>query len=144
MPTLTRSPAWLALQAHQPVMAKQHLRDLFTGDKERFNKFSLHFNDILLDYSKHPVTAETVSLLLNLAQQQALPDWIKKLFGGEKVNNTENRAALHTALRGPTDKPLRVDGVDVMSDIKRVLTRMEQFSTAVRNGEHRLFRKNPY
>ena len=137
MPSLTRSPAWLALQAHQPVMARQHLRDLFAADKNRFDKFSLRFNDILLDYSKHPVTAETVSLLLNLAQQQALQDWIKKLCAGEKINNTEHRAALHTALRGSTDKSVCIDGMDVMPDIKRVLARMEQFSTAVRNGEHK-------
>ncbi|MEK7842641.1 MAG: glucose-6-phosphate isomerase, partial [Pseudomonadota bacterium] len=133
MSTLTLSPAWLALQAHQPVMAKQHLRELFARDSQRFDKFSLRFNDMLLDYSKQPVSAETITLLLALARQQGLEDWIARMFRGEKINNTEGRAALHVALRG--ESPVLVDGVDVMPAVKRVLTQMERYSNAVRSGE---------
>ena len=82
MPSLTQSPAWLSLQAHQSVMAQQHLRSLFQQDPQRFEKFSLLFNDILLDYSKQPVNQETVDLLLALAQQQKLKDWIGLMFAG--------------------------------------------------------------
>lgn len=136
MSTLTLSPAWLALQAYQPVMAQQHLRELFAQDRQRFAKFSLQFNDILLDYSKHPVNAESINLLLALARQQGLEDWIARLFRGEKINNTENRAALHSALRAPGSKSaVMVDGKDVMPGIRRVLAQMEQFSAAVRSGE---------
>ena len=133
IPALTHSPAWLALQAHHLAMAQCRLRDLFAQDPQRFDKFSLQFNDILLDYSKHPVTAETVALLLALVRQQGLESWITRMFRGEKINNTEHRAALHSALRG--ERPVMMDGVDVMPEVRRVLAQMEQFSTAVRNGE---------
>ena len=136
MSTLTLSPAWLELQAHQPVMAQQHLRELFAQDQQRFAKFSLQFNDILLDYSKHPVSVESVNLLLALARQQGLEDWIARLFRGEKINNTENRAALHSALRASgSASAVMMDGMDVMPGIRRVLAQMEQFSAAVRSGE---------
>ena len=79
MSTLTLSNAWLALQDHQSVMAQQHLHELFTKDPKRFNKFSLKFNDILMDYSKHPICPETISLLLALARQQELEGWIDRL-----------------------------------------------------------------
>ncbi|MEE8254870.1 MAG: glucose-6-phosphate isomerase [Nitrosomonadaceae bacterium] len=135
MSTLTLSSAWLALQAHQSLMAQQHLRELFALDSQRFNRFSLKFNDILMDYSKHPVCHETISLLLILARQQGLEDWIARMFRGEKINNTENHAALHSALRG--ERPVMLDGVDIMPDVRRVLTQMEQFSTSVRDGKLR-------
>ncbi len=135
MSTLTLSSAWLALQAHQSAMAQQHLRELFARDSQRFNRFSLKFNDILMDYSKHPVCHETISLLLVLARQQRLEDWITRMFRGEKINDTENHAALHSALRG--EHPVMIDGVDIMSDVRRVLTQMEQFSTSVRDGKLR-------
>lgn len=135
MSTLTLSSAWLALQAHQSAMAQQHLRELFARDSQRFNRLSLKFNDILMDYSKHPVCHETISLLLVLARQQRLEDWIARMFRGEKINDTENHAALHSALRG--EHPVMIDGVDIMSDVRRVLTQMEQFSTSVRDGKLR-------
>lgn len=135
MSSLTQSPAWLALQAHQSVMAQLHLRELFMLDSQRFDKFSLSFNDILLDYARHPVNSETINLLLTLARQQGLEEWIARMFSGEKINNTENRAALHCALRG--EHSVMVNGVDVMPEIKRVLQQMARFSTAVRCGEHK-------
>jgi len=132
MPSLTRSPAWLALQAHQSVMAQQHLRSLFQQDPQRFEKFSLLCNDILLDYSKQPVNQETVGLLLALAQQQKLSGWIGRMFAGEKINSTEQRAALHIALR--SEQPVHVDGIDVLPEVKRVLKQMERFTIAVHGG----------
>ena len=133
MSTLTQSPAWLALQAHQPIMAQQHLRELFKQDSHRFNKFSLLFNDILLDYAKQPVNEKTINLLLALARQQRLENSMSRMFSGEKINNTEHRAALHIALRA--EHAVIVDGVDVIPEVKQVLQQMARFSDAVRNGK---------
>lgn len=133
--SLTQSPAWLALQAHHTSIAQQHLRDLFQQDARRFEKFSLALNDILLDFSKQPVNQETVQLLLALARQQKLSDWIGRMFAGEKINSTEQRAALHVALRSA--QPVHVDGIDVLPEVKRVLKQMERFSTAIHSGAHK-------
>jgi len=133
MSTLTQSPAWRALQAHQPIMAQQHLRDLFKQDPHRFDKFSLQFNDILLDYAKHPVNEQTIDLLLALARQQHLENWITRMFSGEKINQTEHRAALHIALRAA--HAVFVDGVDVMPEVKQVLQQITRFVNAVRSGD---------
>jgi glucose-6-phosphate isomerase len=133
MSTLTQSSAWRALEAHQPIMAQQHLRELFKQDSHRFNKFSLLFNDILLDYAKQPVNEKTINLLLALARQQHLENWITRMFSGEKINNTEHRAALHIALRA--EHAVIVDRVDVIPKVKQVLQQMARFSNAVRNGE---------
>lgn len=135
MSTLTQSLAWQALQAHQPVIAQQHLRTLFAQDRQRFEKFSLRYNDILLDYSKQPVTDETMHHLLALARQQGLENWISRMFRGDKINSTENRTALHVALRA--DQPVLLDGMDVLPEVKRVLQQMERFTLAVHQGEHR-------
>ncbi|MDO9312429.1 MAG: glucose-6-phosphate isomerase, partial [Nitrosomonas sp.] len=135
MSSLTQSPAWLALQAHHSALSQQHLRALFQNDPQRFEKFSLSFNDILIDFAKQPITRETVDLLLALAHQQQLPSWITRMFSGEKINSTEHRAALHIALRG--EQPIEVDGVAIMSEIKRVLKQMECFSGAIHSGARR-------
>ncbi len=135
MSALTQSPAWRALQAYQTVMAQQHLRELFNRDPQRFNKFSLSFSDMLIDYSKQPINDETVELLLTLARQQQLEGWIARMFSGDKINSTEHRAALHIALRG--QHPIVVDGVDVMPEVKRVLKQMERFTIAVQSGARR-------
>ncbi|SEQ03894.1 glucose-6-phosphate isomerase [Nitrosomonas ureae] len=135
MSILTHSPAWLALQSHQSVITQQHLRELFQQDPQRFEKFSLIFNNILMDYAKHPINHETVDLLLKLAHQQKLKDWIARMFCGDKINSTEQRAVLHIALRG--DQSIMVDGADVLPDVKRVLKQMERFSIAIQSGERR-------
>ncbi|WP_110338861.1 glucose-6-phosphate isomerase [Nitrosomonas sp. Nm84] len=132
MSLLTESPAWLALQAHQSVMAQQHLRDLFQKDPQRFEKLSLRFNDILVDFSKQLINHETIDQLLALAHQQKLHDWIPRMFSGEKINSTEQRAALHIALR--SEHATYVDGVDVMPEVNRVLKQMERFSVAIQSG----------
>jgi len=135
MSALTHSPAWLALKKHHSVMAPRHLRQLFHDDPSRFDKFSLCFKDILMDFSKQPVTAETVDLLLALAQQQQLQSWIARMFSGDKINATEQRAALHIALR--SDQPVYAEGVDVLPDVKRVLKQIERFSIAIQSGARR-------
>jgi glucose-6-phosphate isomerase len=115
-------------------MKQIHLRDLFEEDPHRFEKFSLKSNGILLDYSKNRITEETWSLLLDLATQVNLKGWVEKMFAGEKINITENRAVLHVALRNRSNRPIYVDGKDVMPQINAVLDRMAQFCTRVRQG----------
>ncbi|RJQ48406.1 MAG: glucose-6-phosphate isomerase [Gammaproteobacteria bacterium] len=134
MSALTQSRAWQALLAHHRQIAPLHMRDLFRQDPKRFNKFSLAFNGILLDYSKNRVTEETLILLLDLAKQAGVRDWIERMFSGEKINVTENRSVLHVALRNRSNKPMRVDGQDVMPAVNRVLAQVKSFSDAVRNG----------
>ncbi len=137
MSILTQSPAWIALQAHQPEMKNQHLRDLFEQNPQRFDEFSLLFNDILLDYSKQPINNNTVELLLALARQQQIEAWITRMFSGDKINSTENRAALHGALR--SDHPIMLDGEDIIPEVKQVLQQMSQFTTAIHSGERKGF-----
>ncbi|HEX8139175.1 MAG TPA: glucose-6-phosphate isomerase [Pyrinomonadaceae bacterium] len=127
-------PAWQALAAHQEAIAPLHMRDLFAQDPERFGRFSLRVDDILLDYSKNRITEETVRLLLDLAEQAELKTWIERMFTGEKINSTERRAVLHTALRNRSNRPVFVDGRDVMPDVNGVLSHMRQFTEAVRSG----------
>jgi len=134
MSKLTRSPTWQALKEHQKSLSQQHLRDLFRNDEQRFTRFSLEQGEILLDYSKNLITEETLSLLMQLAREVKLAEWIEKMFAGEAINFTEGRAVLHTALRNRSDTPVLVDGQDVMPDVKRVLGHMREFSGRVRNG----------
>src|SRR3954471_15446234 len=134
MPTLTQSPAWKALAAHHEKFASTQMRDLFAQDPKRFEKFSLRFQDILLDYSKNRVTDETMGLLRGLATQADLAGWTKKMFSGEKINVTEDRAVLHVALRNRSNRPILVDGKDVMPEVNAVLKHMREFTEAVRSG----------
>jgi len=135
MSSLTQSPAWKALEVHHRVMASKHMRDLFSDDPNRFGKFSLKFKDILLDYSKNRITAETMSLLLDLARHSDVEGWRDKMLRGEKINITENRAVLHIALRNRSTRPILVDGKDVMPDVNAVLSHMKSFCNAIRSGE---------
>ena len=134
MSNLTHSPAWQALEAHQTTIGKQALREMFRADPARFDKLSLQLDGLLLDYSKNLVTQETLALLLNLARQSKLDEWITRMFGGEKINTSEQRAVLHTALRAPRGATVSVDGKNVMPDVHRVLDQMRRFSGAVRDG----------
>jgi glucose-6-phosphate isomerase len=134
MSQLTQSPAWKALEAHQKIMAQRHMRELFEKDPQRFEKFSLHLNGILLDYSKNLITEETVQHLLALAEQAGVKRWVERMFSGEKINTSENRAVLHTALRNPSQKPLNLDGKNIMREVQRNLEHMRRFSDAVRSG----------
>jgi glucose-6-phosphate isomerase len=131
----SQTPAWQALKRYQKTIAKTHLRDLFTQDKNRFKKFSLRFEDILFDYSKNRVNTRTMNLLFDLARERGLSEMIPALFKGEKINTTENRAVLHTALRNRSNTPVDVDGQDVMPDVNAVLDKMRSFTEAVRSGQ---------
>ncbi len=134
MSELTSSGAWAALQAHRAEMSGRHMRQMFADDPGRFEKFSLRFQDVLLDYSKNRITDETMRLLLALAEERGLRREIDRMFAGEKINNTEHRAALHVALRNRSNRPICVDGKDVMPGINAVLARMRTFTEDVREG----------
>src|SRR5580700_3733035 len=112
--TLTDSPAWQALSRHHATMRDVHMRNLFTEDPKRFERFSLQLGDVLLDYSKNRVTDETMKLLFALARQAKVEEWRDRMFAGDKINGTEGRAVLHVALRKRSDRPIVVDGQDVM------------------------------
>ncbi|ACF14071.1 Glucose-6-phosphate isomerase [Chloroherpeton thalassium ATCC 35110] len=135
MPSPTSLPSWKALESNYSSISGIHLRELFAQDPDRFNKFSVQFQDLLLDFSKNRITSETFALLLKLAEEADLKSWIEKMFSGEKINETEGRAVLHVALRNRADRPIFVDGKDVMPEVNRVLAQMRDFTESVRNGE---------
>ena len=131
---LTSLSAWKALQAHYETMRTQHLRDLFKGDPARGTRLTAEAEGIYFDYSKHRITDETVRLLLDLATQSGLRERIEAMFTGEKINITEKRAVLHTALRAPKGAVIKVDGENVVPGVHEVLDRMSDFSNRVRSG----------
>ena len=131
----TKTKNWRKLADHFAKIKDVHMKELFNRDTERFEKFSVRFNDILVDYSKNRITGETVQLLLDLAQEAELKKAIESMFSGEKINGTENRAVLHTALRHRGNQPILVDSQDVMPDVNAVLTKMEDFSHKVLSGQ---------
>jgi glucose-6-phosphate isomerase len=131
---LTQLPAWKALQAHADKIRNQHLRELFQKDPKRGTRLTVEAEGIYLDYSKHRITDETVKLLLELAEQSGLRERIDAMFSGEKINITEKRAVLHTALRAPKDAVIKVDGQNVVPEVHEVLDRMANFSDRVRSG----------
>ncbi len=134
MTTATKLPAWQSLEKHHRQIASEQMRDMFKADSQRFERFSLSFNDILLDYSKNRLTEETIKLLLELARQAKLDEWIEKMFSGEKINITEDRAVLHVALRNCSNRPILVDGKDVTPEVNAVLAHMREFTDAIRSG----------
>ncbi len=134
---LTELPAWQALTQHCQTMREVHLRRLFADDPRRGERFALEAAGLYLDYSKHRITDETVRLLLQLAEQCALPARMGAMFRGEHINLTENRAVLHTALRAPRGERIVADGVDVVPEVHAVLERMRVFARRVRSGEWR-------
>ncbi len=135
---LTTSPAWKALEAHSLQMKLKHMREMFAEDPDRFQKYSLQWKSeggkMLVDYSKNIVDTDTMKMLFALARQSGIEQWRDRMFAGERLNVTENRAVLHTALRNRSAKPVMVDGKDVMVDIRAVLQRMKSFSESVRSG----------
>jgi len=143
MPRPTALPAWKALKAHQTELASLHMAKLFRKDDDRFKKFSLRFEDILLDFSKNRVKKPTMKLLHELAMQADLPGWIEKMFSGKRINCTEDRAVLHIALRNRSNRPILVDGQDVMPGVNTVLKRMRECSDAIRSGVWRGFSDKP-
>ncbi|MDT4900230.1 MAG: glucose-6-phosphate isomerase [Pseudonocardiales bacterium] len=133
-PRLRDRPAWSALRAHHDEISATHLRDLFAADPERGRRFSVEAEGIYLDYSKNRINADTVRLLLQLAEESNLRGRIEAMFNGEKINVTEGRAVLHVALRAPKGARFTVDGVDVVPAVHEVLGRMSEFANRVRNG----------
>src|SRR5579875_2001164 len=132
---LTQRPAWKALEEHYQKIRTTHLRTLFADDPRRGERFALEAAGVYLDYSKNRVTAETMRLLLNLAESANLRGRIVAMFAGEKINVTEKRAVLHVALRAPRGVQVLVDGVDVVPAVHEVLDRMAGFAEKVRAGK---------
>ncbi len=139
----TSTSAWKKLEAHYTIARNYQLRQLFESDPERFGKYSIKFDDILVDYSKNLITEETLQLLLDLADEIDLKGAIEAYFNGEKINQTENRAVLHTALRNSSDRKVFMDGGDVMPEVRAVLAKMKQFSDAIISGSWKGYTGKP-
>jgi len=131
----TQTQAWKQLEEHFAVLKDVHMKDLFAQDHDRFATFSAQFEDILVDYSKNRITAETLELLVQLARETGVPEAVEAMFSGERINETEDRAVLHVALRNRSNEPIRVDGQDVMPQINAVLGQMEGFSNRLLSGQ---------
>jgi glucose-6-phosphate isomerase len=134
MSSLTDFPSWRALVRHHREIANLHMRDLFASDPDRFRTFTLALGDLFVDYSKNRITGETMGLLMALAREARVEEWRDRMFRGDRINVTENRAVLHVALRNRTGRPIVVDGRDVMPDVHRVLRQMRAFTDDVRQG----------
>ncbi len=134
MAVLTQSSCWEALERHAGDMRSIPMRDLFADDPRRFERFSLRFEDFLVDFSKNRITEETLRLLFALARERGVEQWRDRMFAGDRINVTEHRAVLHVALRNRSNRPMMVDGVDVMPAVNRVLGQMREFSDMVRTG----------
>ena len=131
--------AWKLLESHVTDIRDQQIRELFEADPHRFRDFSIRWGDFLLDYSKNRITSETLHLLFKLAEESGLQENIEKFYSGEKINETENRSVLHMALRSVSEKPYKIEGEDVMPDVKAVLGKMKRFCTEIHNGTWRGF-----
>lgn len=130
-----RTHAWMLLAAHFDGIRDRHMRDFFADDADRAERFTVSCGDIVLDYSKNRITAKTMDYLIALGREMQITEQRDRMFRGEKINNTENRAVLHVALRNRSNRPIFVDGRDVMPGINQVLEKMGQFSDRVRNGQ---------
>jgi glucose-6-phosphate isomerase len=135
----TRTDAWNKLRLHYDEIKDIHLKTLFEKDPRRFERFSIRFGDMLVDYAKNRMTEKTLDLLVQLAEAADLPGAISKMFSGDKINETEDRAVLHSALRNRDSLPVYVDGRDVMPAVNAVLNRMKNFSERIRSGEWKGF-----
>ena len=139
MSQINQSPIWQSLNQHKKDIESISLREMFKSDPNRFNQFHIQFNDLLLDYSKHLISKETISLLVKLAKEADVEGWRNRMFEGEKINSTEHRAVLHTALRNQNTSSIISDGEDVMPKVKNVLKKMRRFSEEVRSGQWKGF-----
>ena len=135
MKHLSELPAWRQLWPHYEEMKSVHMRDLFAQDPDRARRYWLEVGGLILDYAKNRITDQTLNGLFELARESGLPEKMRAMFAGEKINNTENRAVLHIALRNRADTPIYVDGENVMLKVNSVLRHMGQFAHAVRNGD---------
>jgi glucose-6-phosphate isomerase len=137
MNKLKQTPAWQSLEHHAPLVKRHHMRDMFDADPSRADKYSLSAAGLFLDYSKNRVTQEVLDSLFDLAQERDLAGKISAMFSGEKINATENRAVLHTALRNFSGKPVLVDGKNVMPDVMATLQKVKAFTESIQNGTHK-------
>ena len=140
---LARTPEWRALKDHHQNVRHMHMRDLFSQDPDRFAKYSVEFEDILVDYSKNRITDSTMPLLLALAKASGVREAAKSMYRGDRINWTEGRAVLHIALRNRSNTPIFVDGEDVMPAVNEVLERMRLFTERLRSGEWRGYTGKP-
>lgn len=131
----TETESWKKLEEHYATMKNVHMKELFANDRDRFQHFSIRWNDMLVDFSKNIITDQTMRILHQLALETDLKDAILKMYTGDKINGTEERSVLHIALRNITNTPIVVDGKDVMPEVNRVLGQMEEFSGKVISGE---------
>lgn len=131
----TKTEAWKTLVDHQTKMAEIQMKDLFHKDSERFEKMSIRFDDILFDYSKNIVTAETLEKLLKLAEECKVKEARAAMFAGEKINQTEDRAVMHTALRNFSKKSITIDGNDIMPEVRETRKKMKSFCEKIHNGD---------
>jgi len=150
MPQATELKAWSALQSHHDSVGRAFvLKEEFKKDPERFSKFSYSFkntadnSEILFDFSKNFLTEETLKLLVAVAKEAGLEQLRDEMFRGDKINFTEDRAVLHTALRNVTNEKIEVDGKDVTPGVNKELKHMEEFSEAIRSGEWKGFTGKP-
>jgi glucose-6-phosphate isomerase len=145
LPTInpTKTSAWAKLSNHYEAMKTAQMKQLFEENPHRFDQLSLQFQDILLDFSKNIITQQTLDLLLELAEETKVQQAIEQMFAGVKINQTENRAVLHIALRNRSNSPIMVDGADVMPEVNKVLDQMKNFSEALRSGQWMGFSGQP-
>jgi glucose-6-phosphate isomerase len=140
----TNTQAWILLKKHfEEEMSHTHIKDLFSADADRFKNFSVNFDDIFFDYSKNILNKKTLQLLIQLANDCELKNAIDTMFNGDKINETEGRSVLHTALRNFSGTPVVADGKDVLPVIKKVLKQMKAFCTKIHNGEWKGYTGKP-
>ncbi len=139
MSALTQTSVFTALQKKQVELAKISMRQLFDQDSRRFEKYSRRLDDLLFDFSKQRIDDETLDLLLQLAKERQVEDWRERMFAGDKINSTEQRAVLHVALRNRSNRPIEFDGQDVMPQVRKVLQKMRAFVQRVHSGDWRGF-----
>src|SRR5215813_4008390 len=143
VPPLRERKAWQALERHHAEIGQRHLRELFATDPGRGERLTAEAEGIYLDYSKNRVTDETMQLLVELAEESAVPQRRDAMFAGEHINVSENRAVLHLALRMPEGTKLIVDGEDVVAQVHAVLRRMRAFADEIRSGEWKGYTGKP-
>ena len=131
----TSTKAWSELHVHFEEMKNVHMKDLFAKDIKRFDTYSIKTDQLVFDFSKNIITDKTFQLLQELAIECKLPEAIKAMFAGEKINDSEKRAVLHTALRNFSHTPVLFEGKDVMPDVKAVLQQMKSFCQKIHSGE---------
>jgi glucose-6-phosphate isomerase len=139
MTSIKNSDAWIALVDHHKSIKSAEMRDLFNEDENRFNDNHIQYDDLLIDFSKNRITKDTIPLLIKLSHEANLNLWRDKLFSGEKINFSENRSALHTALRNRSNTPVLSEGKNVMPEINESIDKMGNFSESVRSGEWKGF-----